>query len=307
MRRFLFSIVLFFIPIILALVALEYGVRKIPNDYAYKNHWLEKHISSVQILTLGASHGYYGIQPRCFDAIAFNAGHVSQSLKYDEFILDKFMDEADSLQWLILPVSYHSLLYELENDVEWWRVKKYCIYYHCPYHPWRLKYRSEIVGMKLVEQLVRMKKYLVNHEDEVYSDSLGWGTNHSLKNRKPDWYLNGEKRALYHTCPMDQSLLRENKQIVGAVVERCLAKHVRVLLLNTPVFHSYYDHVNVDQLELMTRCCDSLAAVYENVFYLNLMKDGRFTEDDFFDADHLNEFGAEKLSRILNELLIECD
>jgi hypothetical protein len=35
--------------------------------------------------------------------------------------------------------------------------------------------------------------------------------------------------------------------------------------------------------------------------YFNHFKDDRFVEDDFWDDDHLNDVGAEKFTRILNE------
>jgi hypothetical protein len=35
----------------------------------------------------------------------------------------------------------------------------------------------------------------------------------------------------------------------------------------------------------------------ENVYYYNFLDDNDFVEDDFFDADHLNELGAMKFTK----------
>ena len=46
-----------------------------------------------------------------------------------------------------------------------------------------------------------------------------------------------------------------------------------------------------------------LADSNPGVEYVNLIDDPRFTPEDFFDSDHLNGRGAEKLSRLLDQLL----
>lgn len=40
-----------------------------------------------------------------------------------------------------------------------------------------------------------------------------------------------------------------------------------------------------------------------NVSYLNLFQDSRFVNDDFYDADHLNNEGAKKCSIITNQYI----
>ena len=54
----------------------------------------------------------------------------------------------------------------------------------------------------------------------------------------------------------------------------------------------------------MERICDNLDKQYEHVVYLNWLKHSDFTEEDFYDADHLNEYGAEKLTRMLDQYIM---
>ena len=50
----------------------------------------------------------------------------------------------------------------------------------------------------------------------------------------------------------------------------------------------------------------SLAREFSNVRYADLLKDKRFTADDFFDASHLNyDHGGRKLIRILDDEIAE--
>jgi hypothetical protein len=46
-----------------------------------------------------------------------------------------------------------------------------------------------------------------------------------------------------------------------------------------------------------------MAEQNNNVRYLDLHNDKRFGKNDFFDADHLDEIGAKKLTLILNDTL----
>ena len=149
MKRFLKVIILFLLPILCGFGMLEYGVRSVPNDYMYKNKWLKDNISHVRIWTFGSSHGLYGISPRYFSKPAFNSAHVSQPLRYDAFIFNKFIDHADSLEWVVLPISYFTMTSCMEEGEEWWRVKNYCLYYDCPYHKFEVKYNCEIIGNPL--------------------------------------------------------------------------------------------------------------------------------------------------------------
>lgn len=304
MKRFVLIVILFLLPIVLFYSIIELGIRHIPNDYSCKNAWLEKNISTLEVLIVGSSHSYYGLDPKCFDAKVFNAAHVSQSLKYDEFIVEKFIPRADSLKYVILPISYFSLFSELEDGDEWWRAKKYCIYYGCPYHRLDTKYCMEITGVDTYRQLQLLKKYWVSGIDNTNIDSLGFGQDHMKTQRAyADWYMDGLDRAKLHTMKMDDKRLcaiRDNKARVERIVQLCNDHNINVLLLTIPTCKSYYDNLDAEQYQITVNFCDSLAQACNNVRYINWMTDNRFTEDDFFDSDHLCDTGAEKLSKLIS-------
>ena len=92
MRRFIQKVMLFASPLFLFVVASELIIRRIPNDYSYKNAYLRDNAGDVEVLVLGSSHGFYGVDPVCFSRRGFNASHLSQSLDYDYFIFSKFKD-----------------------------------------------------------------------------------------------------------------------------------------------------------------------------------------------------------------------
>lgn len=300
MKKFFVTIIHFVLPLVMVLSLLEYGLRHIPNDYSYKNQWLKDNVSSIRILSLGSSHGYYGIKPDYFPLNAFNAAHISQSLKYDEFIYNKFLYKADSLQYVILPISYFTLFHSLEQGAESWRIKNYCLYYHYPFHKFKFKYNSEVLGSKLIGNIKRLYSYFRYDKTAIYVDSLGWGRYYLLDNRDQNWKNSGIIAAKRHTKEViDETILIENMERLDNIIDKCKEKDIICILLTTPTYQTYRENLKEEQLNLMLHLCDSIADVNDNVLYLNMLSDTRFNEDDFYDADHLNEYGAEKLTRII--------
>lgn len=302
MKRFVIrTVLLILIPTITIVALCEYYLRKIPNDYSYKSEWLAKESNSVKVMNLGSSHGFYGIKPEFFSEKAFNAAHVSQTIEYDYFIFTKFINEMDSLKTLILPLSYGSFFDVLENSMEDWRVKYYSNYYGCNYHRFELKYNLEIYyGVQFLNVYNSMLGK-INHRT---CDDLGWGTNYKLENRDEKWEESGAVAAERHTCDLtDIGLFEKSKKLIEEMILTCKQKNIQVLLLTTPTYTSYRENLNPKQLALTTETCILWEKQYDNVHYLNMIADDRFSPHDFFDADHLNEFGAEKLTLILKQTM----
>ena len=302
MNRFLKYLLLFFIPVFVGLAVVERLFRQIPNDYSYKNEWLSNNAGSIRVLNMGSSHAFFGIEPSLFSCKAFNAAHVSQSIKYDHFIFSKFVNEMDSLEVLVLPVSYGSFLgFGPENGIEDWRVKYYSIYYGCKYHRFEPKYNLEVYNGL---QFDKVWNSILCKADHRTCNELGFGTTYKLENRPEDWKERGTTAAKRHTRrKIDSIIMEKNIRLVEEIVDKCVEKKAQVIILTTPTFLTYRENLNREQLKLMEDCCNSFVEQYDNVCYLNLLADERFCEDDFFDADHLNEFGAAKLTKILQQTI----
>jgi len=299
MKRFIFKILLLFIiPFAVLLSIQEVALRSVPNDYSYKNKWLTQNAKSVHILTLGSSHGFFGIQPLGFSKLAFNAGHVSQSLEFDAFIFDKFVDSMDSLEVVVLPISYFTLRSKgLQNGQEKWRVKNYTIYYDCPYYKHDPSFAFECYQFAPKATL----KALFTDVNHISCDSLGRGTDYTLDLRSDDWQESGPSAMKRHTCKKhDKATLERNIEYINHIITKCEQKGIKVILLTTPTYHTYYDILDKDQLQQTIMICKKIAKEHQNTTYYNWLMNPDFNEHDFFDADHLNEYGAVKLSKLLD-------
>lgn len=299
MKRFILQTTILLVPIFSVLVIFEIALRNVPNDYKYKNDYMEKQ-HDVSILVFGSSHSYFGISPQFFTKNAFNLAFTSQSLKYDKFLYDKYASDCDSLRYVILPISYFTLRSDLEASREWWRAKGYCIYMGCYDHIFDPEYMLEIASK---EKMKIIKEALVGHANFRSCDNFGFGINYKKENRLDTWVSSGEVAAKRHTS-IHRERVVTNLQYLHSIISSCEERGVKVLLLTTPTYNTYVESLDVLQLNEMVDICQQLDADNEHVIYLNWLQNDAFNEDDFFDADHLNEYGAEKLTKMLDEYIL---
>ena len=300
MKRFLIQVIfIIFLPTMCVLGVCENILRSIPNDYSYKHDWLIKNSNSIKILNFGSSHGYYDIRPEFFSKPAFNLAFVSQSLKYDKFLYEKYATACDSLEYVVLPISYFSFRSNLDKSKEWWRIKGYCIYMGCDYYGVNPKYNLEITSKEKKSQLKDAFLQQLNYRT---CDTLGFCTNYKKEYRAQDWQSTGLTACTRHSKGKKENI-KTNLQYLEWIIQDCQTRNIKVILLTTPTFHTYYDVLNQDQVIEREEICNNLVKKYSNVTFLNWLKHEQFDEDDFFDADHLNEYGAEKLTKMLDEYI----
>jgi hypothetical protein len=70
-----------------------------------------------------------------------------------------------------------------------------------------------------------------------------------------------------------------------------------------PAWETYIRNLDSSQLATVTGTCEELSQEF-SVLFLNLLKDDRFVENDYYDADHLSIYGAKKLAHLLSEYLL---
>ncbi|SEP82161.1 SGNH/GDSL hydrolase family protein [Flavobacterium urocaniciphilum] len=296
MKKFLIYVLKIILPIIIFLLVLEISLRKIPNDYQLKKEYLDKNASEINTLILGSSHTFYGINPNYFSKKTFNAAYVSQSLDLDYEILKTYESKFKNLKTVIIPISYFSLFETLETDIEKWRMKNYVLYYDFPIKT-DLNNQFEILNSDIKSNLKKTIKHYVLHKSFITSSNLGWGTNFNSKDKKE---FKGEFTAKKHTAK-NFDLLDDNLKTLQKIISLCHKKNISIIFITTPTHSSYYKNLNQIQLEKTHKVINNLAITNSNCTYINLMHSNNYNKNDFYDADHLNEKGAKKLSLFLDK------
>lgn len=300
MKKFLFHVLKIILPILLFLLVLEIAIRKIPNDYLLKKEYLDQNASEINTLILGSSHTFYGVNPDYFSKKTFNAAYVSQSLDLDYEILKTYNSKLKNLKTVIIPISYFSLFETLETDVEKWRMKNYLLYYDFPVET-DLNNQFEIFNSDIKSNLKKTIKYYLLNKSFITSSQSGWGTDFNSKNKKA---FKGEFTAKKHTVK-NFDLFDDNLKSLRNIITLCKKKNIKIIFVTTPTHKSYYQNLNQNQLEKTTNGILKLLYNNPNYIYINLLKSDYFKDEDFYDADHLNEKGAKKLALILDNFITD--
>ena len=308
MRKFIIKLILVISPFIIIALTMEYILRQIPNDYMYKSDYLDEHSNEVEVLILGGSHSYYGINPDYLTAKAFNAGYVSQPLNIDLMILEKYQDNFENLKTIIIPVSYPSLWTKLDKSAESWRIKNYVMYYKLKY-VFSLQSHTEIVGNNFNTNVRRLKNHYIGGRSYITCNKSGWGADYNSKFAL-DLDKTGKEAASRHSTenfsmPKSEreSNYKDNISILNNITNWALERNVEVILITTPGYKIYRENLNEVQLAAIMEISAQLSEKYSNCRYINLLNESSFGAEDYYDADHLNEKGAEKLSLLINDIL----
>lgn len=279
--------VLFVTPMIIVLLALEFYVRSLPSSYRQKEQWMEEHASEVEVLLLGNSHGLFGLRPEVFPKKTYNLCNVSQIFEYDEFLLRRFLPKCSRLTDVFLIVDNSNLFDPPLEVSEDFRCTYYHLYMHYPKHSIISKYGFEL------SHIEAFKEKLMHGGDSC--DSLGWNASYSKSTRDiSNLSPSAVQVAIDHHSCKDWNYAEANRQALVRIRDLCRQFHVRLILLQAPVTHSYYYGVSQRQRDYLNNCCD-----IDGVVRADYSLDENFNEDDFYDPDHLVDTGALKWGKLI--------
>ncbi|WP_185269611.1 hypothetical protein [Chryseobacterium bernardetii] len=290
------TIIIFLIPILIGLACIEYSLRVIPNDYSYKSTYLTNYSSEIEVLYLGSSHIFYGVNPEFSKYKGFNAAMTSQDLELDWKVFNKFKNW-HNLKTIVIPIDYISLYSKLEYGIESWRMKNYAIYYNISSN--KLKDHFEITNGKFSDNIKRLKDHYQYGKTDIDCNQYGYGTLYksSIKN---DLISSAKIAAKRHSITIDSEkgkiAYNDNTHAIDNFISYANNKNIKILFVACPVTKYYSRLTNNKQLYKTFSFLNEKFKTNKNCHYLNLMNDSEFSDIDFYDSDHLNSTGAKKFT-----------
>lgn len=307
MKKFIKILILFSIPILIGMISFELLLRDIPNDYSFKKNYLNTNSNNIEVLFLGSSHIYFGINPEYISRKSFNGAHISQSLNWDLAILEKYKDRWENLKYIIIPIDYFSMYSILEGGIENWRVKNYSIYYDISTYGnyWD---GFEIFNGKLPSNILRALSYLFKWKSDITCNKLGFGTAYKSKDSK-DLIETGKTASKRHTIELEknQPIFSKNIQTINSMIEFANSRDIKIIFITCPAYSSYRENLNPIQLDNSVNIIKKLSEQNINSVYYNFLTDKTFIANDYYDADHLNEIGAKKLTFKIDSIINNKD
>ena len=92
MKRLILRLSVFAILLVVLLAIIEVIARKAPNTYKDKERIMLSTLSdSVEVLVLGSSHNYYGLNPQLIKKSCYNLANTSQTIYYDDYLMKSYI------------------------------------------------------------------------------------------------------------------------------------------------------------------------------------------------------------------------
>lgn len=295
---FLRRLLLFCSLTLLLFAALELSLRAMPNDYSLKNRWLDAHAESIEVLVLGSSHAYSGVDPQFLSGVSFNAANSSQSLNYDLKILKKYAAKFRQLKTVILPISSFTLFHNIEQGTENWRVRSYSLYYGVDV-PRGITGLTEVIGSSGYTNYLKFKT-LLSRGTLVNCDENGFLARSVTDTQ--DLPATAQRAAERHQA-MPQSNFPLNQAYLNEIADLVESLDAQLILFTPPATRWYSDALEPVQTGEVMAEIGRLVESRESVSYVNFLTDPRFSPADFYDGDHLNTSGAKKLTLLLDEII----
>ncbi len=281
------------------LISIEYLLRNIPNDYSYKRKYLDENAEKIEVLFLGNSHIYYGIDPVFMRKKSFNAAHYSQTLEFDYRIFHKYQKKLKHLKYVVIGLDDYTFYSKMKTSTECWREKYYNIYYSIN-SSFLLKNNFELAGGKFQDNIKRIICHFLKNKKYIMCSQLGWlkNTQTSLPNNIRESTIKASERHKILT----KDFLKENLNYLKIILGAANENNFTVILLSTPVTKDYFEYLENKNIEKNRIILNDIIKNNKTIYY-NYTTDSAFDYDDFFDSDHLNEKGAKKFSLKVNQLL----
>lgn len=307
MKKFVQKIVLFTITLLSIIFILEYRLFTMSSAFGKKSEFIEKNKENIEVLVLGTSHNQNGINPQYFDSMGANIAFGGQDLKLDSLLLEKYIQDLSSLKYVIFEMSYHSL--EHRNNRKYHRnvlylryhgidnfgdylnldIRKYSIFFSAP-HTY-LKFVFDFNSVEVNEygfqtELIKQERFYQMDYDILKI--------HAAKNDK---FVTRHKHI---NLPKYQ----KNTITFQGMIDLCSKNNVTPIILIPPVYKTYYDNMIPEKKDRRDTFLNHLMEKYHNIILMDYENNPLFTVEDFMNEDHLNVFGARKLTEEINENIL---
>ena len=244
----------------------------------------QKHQDEITQLILGASTGRDGYWPE--KASECNLCSSSQGL-YQSYNLYKFCSKhSKNLKNVILFFGVFTPGFQLEKTSEAYKSIIYKHLYNIPY-AFRLKREYRKFERKV-------KKYVKNNNIIIDDNYYGQSSHDTF-----DDSVDVKELVSKHM----KNNLRQNNAMsyLDKTIKLCQQNKHNFIIVIPPYRSDYLEHLGSEKVvfDRLYKTIDK----YTDVKVLSFLRDKRFKEKDFGDSRHLNETGAKKLTKYINEVI----
>jgi hypothetical protein len=304
-------LLMFTLPLLVGWAVLELWMQRVPSSHSIKRDNLESLAPQIDTLILGSSSAYWDIAPQYLHGTVYNLANVAQTLYYDDQLATQVLPRLPKLRRVIIAVPYVSMFFQLQGTDEEERQYYYYQEWHIP--PPRLRERLDLRMWSAVA--LRTPSFAVSSlKSALVQLARGGGLTpppvdppidvHGWCPRTPgdpaDLGAGVIRTKLdYHHSIMHLSDEAANLAYLEHLLTELSARRIEVIFVTPPVWPVYASGMRADYWDRARTDLQRLSRTY-GARYLSFLTLPELTAQDFLDADHLNERGAVRFTRVLN-------
>jgi hypothetical protein len=308
-QLFILKTILLLTPFLVFMSYLEYDIRKEPTAMGYKKAAFEKQIKTLEVIILGTSHTFNGINPDKFSYSGFNLAESSQPIYYDYHILMRYMNELPKLKLVIINISNFSIRQNYLNDVKYIsRQREY-------YYVWKIgndnvKWFYPEVCSRLLEKgtYLALQSFFNKTPIDIkyFPQKNGWlRMDTTYAHLMSDSATKSRIEGFNKVMTTDSMTINKNIRLLDNLIAELQLRKIIPVFITAPLSPIFIRNERADFNDFNEKQIALLCQKYA-IDYFNYSKDTRFENKDFRDPDHLNKTGANKFSTIIDkEILIK--
>lgn len=301
MKRFLVSVAAFSSVLIVLIVVFECMQRNIPNTYRFKRGLIENRGGNCRVAVIGSSVVNCGLDPALMPAGSLNLAISGQWLCFNRKLLEQNIGRTPMLRTVVLGIAYHTLWSDDDPKADVRSVVSHKIYMDIRRDGDRLPGCEVLSAGQLFMR--KWSKWYIRHKQTVHNDSLGLDHGYDLKERRLEWReeIPGlvSWQSATRTGDGAAALFRKNVEHLEAIARLCENRDITLLLVIPPVHPQFIARADKSQLKDIRDVMQSLTTKFRGVRFYDYFADGRFSDDDFYNGNHLSsDRGAQKFTRI---------
>ncbi len=316
MKRFVVKLLIYFISV----GTIVYVINWIYVEKSYHASKFDYVPSDIEICNLGSSHGVncYNYKDVEGQYVCYNLAMDSQTLSYDERILENYQNNLSSGGVVIVDISYFAPWGKPETEGEEFESKNQRYYSILP--PELIKqydlytdimvYRAPSLNAGIQE----LFKTLFSKGDNNTSIPLSYPEKNEvvdLSKLEEDVTESCQRHIFINKRDEDGELYinEEETQALYKIVEICRERNVTPIFVTCPYLKEYTDEIASEDPDFYEQFYDWINTISNElgVEYFDYSLDERFNHDYslFYNGDHMNSAGARKFTDILFEEVIQ--
>lgn len=304
--RFLWSVLAFFIPVVLVVTILELLVLGMPANYKNNSNYFTDEKENITTAVFGSSQMDGAINPAYFSEPGICFASKGQHHGLDNAIFTQTFSKMPKLKTVVFELSYAHL--ELgHNSKEYWKNNIYYKYYDVNAFDRNTYFKDNLIYLSNPDIYSRaLKKYYINNKD--YSGLNKYGVD-TVNFTGIFFRMNFDEEKIAQ-LPITIRTTEQpktfafNTAFFFNMLDDAASKNLNVVVCTLPLDKNYLAKRNPNILRRRDSILGVIKVKYSNVRILYKEEDTiNFSPSDFRNHNHLNPRGAQKFTTILNDFI----